>query len=163
MIHKTGSITGGMSESMESRAAKLKFLHLCLFQVSSCVSRWDDERLVCLRRQKAKVESDLGRLPSVRDLQLEEMRQRAELERLANRKQCIRQEEQTCAAQTNEKQSEIAKGEHAIQKLDPEIVALKNEIAQRSASIQRIKDQIDVVADRHFVSVCVCSVLDVVC
>ena len=113
------------------------------------MSRWDDERLAELRREKLKVEAELSRLPSARDQHLADAQCNSEIQRLENKQTHLQSELQSYDQQKLDRQREISKAQKSLEKRLPELSTLEAEIAERSGRIKNIKDKIDAVADRY--------------
>lgn len=94
------------------------------------------------------METELRRLPSVRERQLEDMRLASELNLLQKRKALFVSENESHRLEKERKQNEIAKFQKEYEKLEPEIEALERQVDSRSASIKQLQVQIDQIADR---------------
>eukprot|EP00210_Caulerpa_lentillifera_P005542 g5301.t1 len=133
IIHKTGYITGGLTESMESRAA-----------------RWDDKKLTEVRNLKVKLEDEFHQMRSERDWKMEDLKLDSQLTQFMNHLKNLESGLYSTRQTLEEKQVQLNRAQKDDEKTSRELQTTQEELDMRQQELDRVKVQIDEIADREF-------------
>lgn len=105
--------------------------------------------MTTLKAEKTKLTTALHGLSSTHDHHSEDLKRSADIARSIGRRSIFISELETTTTEIEEKQKECLKHTKEMEQLQPDIEHIAREIAEKAASMQGIKDQIDDIADRY--------------
>jgi len=116
--------------------------------VISFYFRWDDTKLAEVRNLKAKLEEELQHLRSTRDWQMEEMKLDSQLTQFINQLRNFESSLISSQQIFEEKQTQLNRVLKEQSSTQAELQTIGDEVNIRQQALDRVKTQIDEIADR---------------